>query len=147
MITNARDILRGNAAAAAVALCITVSCLPTAHAAAQSIVVAAFTSGGRSDASGTILVLGQPFTGDAFAAPVAGRFGLVPAMLGSICHADYNADTVPDILDFLDFLQDFSDCSGLAAPCGQFGAADFNGDTIIDILDFLDFLQAFSDGC
>lgn len=65
-----------------------------------------------------------------------------------ICLADYNGSgDAGDILDFLDFIADFSACDGQVVPCGQFGEPDFNGDGVIDILDLLDFLQAFDQGC
>lgn len=64
------------------------------------------------------------------------------------CAADYNGEPdAGDIIDFLDFIDDFSECELQPAPCGQFGDADVNGDTFVDILDLLDFIQAFSDGC
>lgn len=63
------------------------------------------------------------------------------------CPADYNSDGDADILDFLDFMNDFSSCDNSSGPCGDTGNADHNGDTTVDIIDFLDFLQAFSDGC
>ncbi len=63
------------------------------------------------------------------------------------CAADYNGDTAPDVLDFLDFFDDFSVCSGGSAPCGSFGDPDVNGDTLVDVLDFLEFLDAFGAGC
>lgn len=63
------------------------------------------------------------------------------------CAADYNADTTPDVLDFLDFFDDFGTCDQQPAPCGTYGNPDLNGDKIIDILDFLDFLDAFGQGC
>ncbi len=64
------------------------------------------------------------------------------------CIADYNgAPDQGDILDFLDFFEDFSTCSSLPAPCGQFGNADVNGDDFVDILDFLDFMESFGQGC
>lgn len=63
------------------------------------------------------------------------------------CVADYNADGISDILDLLDFLEDFSSCEQRPAPCGTFGDSDLNGDTTVDVLDLLDFLQAFSEGC
>lgn len=63
------------------------------------------------------------------------------------CAADYNADGEPDVLDFLDFIDDFAACDGLGAPCGSVGNADLNGDTTVDILDFLDFFDAFGVGC
>lgn len=64
-----------------------------------------------------------------------------------VCIAEYNGDGELDILDFLEFLQDFSECSLLPAPCGVIGNADVNGDTIVDILDLLDFMQVFGEGC
>ena len=63
------------------------------------------------------------------------------------CPSDYTGDTTVDILDFLDFIDDFSACENLPAPCGSLGNPDINADTTIDILDFLDFLDAFSAGC
>ncbi len=63
------------------------------------------------------------------------------------CAADYNADTELDVLDFLDFFDDFGTCDQQPAPCGSLGDPDMNGDTIIDILDFLDFFEAFGQGC
>ncbi len=63
------------------------------------------------------------------------------------CLADYNGDAEVDILDFLDFFDDFGACESQPAPCGTISDADFNGDTIVDILDFLDFLDAFGSGC
>ncbi|MBX3360423.1 MAG: LamG domain-containing protein [Phycisphaeraceae bacterium] len=63
------------------------------------------------------------------------------------CPADYNADIIVDILDFLDFFEDFGSCDQQPAPCGTLGDADFNGDTGVDILDFLDFFEAFGSGC
>lgn len=52
--------------------------------------------------------------------------------------ADFNGDTLVDILDFLDFLDAFGN---------EFPAADFNGDGEVDILDFLDFFDAFGIDC
>jgi hypothetical protein len=63
------------------------------------------------------------------------------------CIADYNQDIGVDILDFLDFIEDFSTCEQSPGPCGTFGDSDFNGDTFVDILDFLDFIDAFSSAC
>lgn len=63
------------------------------------------------------------------------------------CLADYNGDTAADILDFLDFSDDFSTCEDEPAPCGSYGEADLNGDAVVDVLDFLEFLDAFSSGC
>ncbi|MBX3361123.1 MAG: hypothetical protein KF705_06745, partial [Phycisphaeraceae bacterium] len=78
----------------------------------------------------------------------AGIFFLdVSDCASSNCEADYNSDTDVDILDFLDFIDDFSSCDNQPSPCGQFGDPDVNGDGVIDILDFLDFLDAFGQGC
>lgn len=63
------------------------------------------------------------------------------------CPADYSGTEEVDVLDFLDFIDDFSACDGQVEPCGTYGNPDINGDTIIDILDFLDFLDAFGQGC
>jgi glucose/arabinose dehydrogenase len=54
------------------------------------------------------------------------------------CFADFNADTVVDFFDYLDFVAAFS----VSGP-----GADFNGDTTIDFFDYLDFVAAFSNGC
>ncbi|MBX3362056.1 MAG: beta-lactamase family protein [Phycisphaeraceae bacterium] len=70
-----------------------------------------------------------------------------PTSPPACCPADYNTDGGDDILDFLDFFNDFGQCDQLPAPCGTLGNPDLNGDTIIDILDFLDFLDAFGRGC
>jgi hypothetical protein len=64
---------------------------------------------------------------------------------GSACaSADYNDDGGVDILDFLDFIADFSVCDAQPSPCGEFGNPDLNDDGITDILDLLDFLQLFA---
>ncbi len=65
----------------------------------------------------------------------------------TLCPSDYTGDTTVDILDFLDFFDDFGACFGQPAPCGTLGNSDVNGDTLVDILDFLDFLDAFGSGC
>jgi glucose/arabinose dehydrogenase len=57
--------------------------------------------------------------------------------------ADYNGDTLVDVLDFLDFFDDFGTCSGEPGPCGAIGDTDINGDTIVDVSDFLDFFDYF----
>lgn len=66
---------------------------------------------------------------------------------GDICIADYNRDSLIDILDLLDFISDLSDCTSMPLPCGNFGAPDITGDTLVDILDFLEFMDAFASGC
>jgi hypothetical protein len=57
--------------------------------------------------------------------------------------ADYNHDASVDVLDFLDFIADFSTCDGQPSPCGGFGDPDLNQDGVTDVLDLLDFLQLF----
>lgn len=52
--------------------------------------------------------------------------------------ADFNGDTLVDVLDFLDFLDAFGN---------ETAWADFNADGSIDILDFLDFFDAFGTDC
>ena len=69
-----------------------------------------------------------------------------PATLAP-CLANYNCDTESDILDFLDFIDDFASCENAPAPCGSISNADVNGDTFVDILDFLDFIDSFGSGC
>lgn len=54
------------------------------------------------------------------------------------CPADFNADTVVDFFDYLDFVAAFS---------SNDPTADFNADTVIDFFDYLDFVAAFSTGC
>jgi hypothetical protein len=54
------------------------------------------------------------------------------------CAADYNADTVVDLFDYLDFVAVFA--SG--GP-----QADYNGDTVVDLFDYLDFVAVFASGC
>ncbi|MBU6412835.1 MAG: hypothetical protein KGS45_05125 [Planctomycetes bacterium] len=54
------------------------------------------------------------------------------------CPADYNADTVTDFFDYLDFVSAFA----ASDP-----AADFNADTVVDFFDYLDFVAAFAAGC
>lgn len=74
--------------------------------------------------------------------------GFWAAASGPPCVADYNRlPDSGDILDFLDFIDDFSGCELSPAPCGTYGNPDVNGDTFVDILDFLDFIEAFSVGC
>ncbi|MCW5768489.1 MAG: hypothetical protein KIT19_07380 [Phycisphaeraceae bacterium] len=66
---------------------------------------------------------------------------------GVVCASDYDGNGEVDILDFLDFMDDFGACNGEPSPCGSFGEPDLNGDTIVDIVDFLDFIDAFGRGC
>jgi hypothetical protein len=69
-----------------------------------------------------------------------------PFTIGA-CPGDYNADGIADILDLLEFFDDFGGCENQPAPCGINRDADVNADTIVDILDFLDYLDAFGTGC
>ncbi len=64
------------------------------------------------------------------------------------CNPDLNGDGDVDILDFLLFMDSFSECQGDAAPCGLYGVnADYLPDGLVDILDFLQFIDDFSYGC
>lgn len=54
------------------------------------------------------------------------------------CPADFNADTVLDFFDYLDFVVAFA--AGSAS-------ADFNSNGTVDFFDYLDFVAAFSAGC
>jgi hypothetical protein len=72
---------------------------------------------------------------------------IVEVSVSGSCPADYNGNGEGDVLDFLDFIDDFGTCSGQPLPCGSFGTVDFNGDTSVDVLDFLDFIDAFGQGC
>lgn len=69
-----------------------------------------------------------------------------PFTIGA-CPGDYNADGIADILDLLEFFNDFGGCENQPAPCGTSRDADVNADTIVDVLDFLDYLDAFGTGC
>ncbi len=62
----------------------------------------------------------------------------LPTTAQIICNADYNRDGIVDILDFLQFFDDFGN---------QVPAADYNLDGLVDILDFLDFINDFGNGC
>ena len=54
------------------------------------------------------------------------------------CLADFNADSVVDFFDYLDFVDAFS---------SNTDDADFNADGSIDFFDYLDFVDAFSSNC
>lgn len=125
-----------------------------AEAASPTILRYVVAGGGRRSATGTYVVVGT--IGQGLAGPTAGamtggvfsvRSGFWPGEGPIQCIADYDLNGEVDILDFLDFFDDFGVCNGLPAPCGTFGDPDLNGDTIIDILDFLDFFEAFGAGC
>jgi hypothetical protein len=90
----------------------------------------------------------DPVTGDfLFSTFGGGDRVLVVRGFNPDCTANYNRDCLVDILDFLDFFDDFAACEAGPGPCGEVGNADFNGDTFVDILDFLDFFDAFGQGC
>jgi len=60
-------------------------------------------------------------------------------LAGSVgCPADFNADTVVDLFDYLDFV---------AAFASNDSSADFNADTVVDFFDYLDFVADFASGC
>ncbi|MBU6413508.1 MAG: hypothetical protein KGS45_08540 [Planctomycetes bacterium] len=54
------------------------------------------------------------------------------------CAADFNADDILDLFDYLDFV---------AAFAASEPAADFNQDSVIDFFDYLDFVASFAAGC
>jgi sulfatase modifying factor 1 len=92
--------------------------------------------------------LAASFRHSSFAANASSIVGFRVTQYPGRCPADYNGNPCPgDVLDFLDFVDDFGLCEQQAAPCGQFGDADINGDTFVDVLDFLDFFDAFGLGC
>lgn len=76
------------------------------------------------------------FVGGATAGSIGGFDNVSVTVPG--CAADFNADTVVDFFDYLDFVAAFS---------ANEPAADFNADTVIDFFDYLDFVAAFSAGC
>lgn len=64
------------------------------------------------------------------------------------CAQDYNDDDLVDVLDLLDFLDDFGACAGFPAPCGVYGDPDqYNPDGQVDIIDFLAFFDVFGQTC
>jgi hypothetical protein len=65
-------------------------------------------------------------------------FKLESLSCAASCPADFNADTVVDFFDYLDFVAAFS---------SNDPNSDFNADTTIDFFDYLDFVAAFSTGC
>ncbi len=103
------------------------------------------------DGSGASVVIGKfdGITGPALPPPLVWKIGYSAqdVVIGVTCPSDTNADFIVDILDFLDFFDEFAGCENQPAPCGNLFDADYNGDTFVDILDFLDFLDAFGGGC
>jgi hypothetical protein len=96
-------------------------------------------SGGAHDLYAATLFFGG-WPAAPFASFYMGLYGSNPRDCGP---ADFNADTTVDVLDFLDFINDFGLCENQPAPCGTIANADLGGDTIVDILDFLDFMDVF----
>jgi glucose/arabinose dehydrogenase len=90
---------------------------------------------------GSITSFGEDNRGNLYIVDQGGEVFRVVAAGG--LPGDYNGDTIVDVLDVLDFMDDFGTCENLPAPCGSFGDPDRNGDTVIDVLDFLDFIDAF----
>ncbi|MBX3368522.1 MAG: immunoglobulin domain-containing protein [Phycisphaeraceae bacterium] len=72
---------------------------------------------------------------------------MLSVRFGETCEADYNNDGIVDILDLLDFIEDFASCEQASLPCGVSGEPDLNRDGVIDILDLLQFVDAFASGC
>ena len=112
---------------------------------------ALFTSHTIIDGTSGSVVTGRfdSVTGPALPSPWVWKAGYTATdvVVGVTCPSDVNADFTVDILDFLDFIDDFSSCENQPAPCGAVIDADYNGDTFVDILDFLDFIDAFGSGC
>lgn len=112
-----------------------------ANAAAPTILRFVIAGGGQRSATGAYVVTGT--IGQALAGPTAGpmvggsysvRSGFWPGDGPIQCIADYNGDTLVDILDFLDFIGAFGDGDLFA---------DYDGNCEVDILDFLDFFADF----
>ncbi len=64
--------------------------------------------------------------------------GCTGLFIATPCYADFNADMIVDLFDYLDFVSIFA--------AGDI-AADFNNDGIVDFFDYLDFLASFASGC
>lgn len=125
-----------------------------ASAAPPVVVRHVIAAGGRRSNSGPFVITGTigqaaagpssgPMLGGAFAVRSGFWFGDGPIQ----CLADYDINGEVDILDFLNFIDDFSVCEESPAPCGSLGDPDIDGNGFIDILDFLIFIDSFSNGC
>jgi hypothetical protein len=55
-----------------------------------------------------------------------------------LCSADFNCDSLVDLFDYLDCVNDFASLTP---------SSDFNADGFIDFFDYLDFVDAFAIGC
>ncbi len=86
----------------------------------------------------------QPSDAGSYTATFSNTCGSVTSLPATItiapppCPADFNADTVLDFFDYLDFVSAFA---------ANEPAADFNADTVIDFFDYLDFVADFANGC
>lgn len=95
-------------------------------------------------AIGSITSFGEDNRGNLYIVDQGGEvFRVVP--VGGL-PGDYNGDGEVNVLDFLDFFDDFGTCENQPSPCGSAGDPDINGDTVTDVLDFLDFFDAFGQG-
>jgi hypothetical protein len=125
-----------------------------AQAAPPVITRSVISGGGRRSSAGPFTITGTigqglagPTTGSMVGGVFAHKAGFWPGNGPIQCISDYDLNGEVDILDFLNFIEDFSVCELQPVPCGSLGDPDINGDNFIDILDFLDFIDAFSDGC
>jgi uncharacterized membrane protein len=75
-------------------------------------------------------VVGEGFTIEEMPIPIAWEVVL--------CPADFNADSVVDFFDYLDYVEAFAD---------EQPAADLTTDGQVDFFDYLDFVQAFDAWC
>lgn len=125
-----------------------------AQAAPPVITRSVISGGGRRSSAGPFTITGTigqglagPVSGPMVGGPFAVRSGFWPGTGPIQCISDYDLNGEVDILDFLNFIEDFSVCELQPVPCGSLGDPDVNGDDFIDILDFLDFIDVFSVGC
>ncbi len=83
--------------------------------------------------------------------PVSGKKACLPIEVHGLppgaCASDYNDDYTLDIMDFLNFFDDFGACDFDPSSCNAMGDLDFTADGVIDILDVLGFLDQFTSGC
>ncbi|MBU6412413.1 MAG: hypothetical protein KGS45_02980 [Planctomycetes bacterium] len=98
-----------------------------------------------TDPTCSLMISGiQPSDAGSYTATFSNTCGSITSLPATItitpppCPADFNADTVIDFFDYLDFVSAFA---------ANQPAADFNADTVIDFFDYLDFVAAFASGC
>ena len=60
------------------------------------------------------------------------------AAIVRVCAADFNADGMVDLFDYLDFVDAWASLRS---------EADFDGDGVVDLFDYLDFVERFGVGC